>query len=80
MANSLEEIVRLREKHKTPKEIIIKGKDESIEPLLQQIEEGGKIQETLNQQPSEKNKACERLEIEIILLRKELEKENPVVL
>ena len=40
------------------------------ESLLLQIEEGKKIQETLNQQLSEKDQACERIEREVLLLRK----------
>lgn len=51
-----------------------KDKVEVIESLLLPIEEGKKIQETLNQNLSEKNQACEWFRGEIILLRKEIEK------
>eukprot|EP00253_Pinus_taeda_P004369 PITA_04369 len=61
LANFLEQIQRLRNKNKTKKELSAKDKYEAIEPLLLQIEEGKNIQETINQQLSEKNQACNKL-------------------
>jgi len=49
---------------------LIKDKVEAIEPLLLQIEEGKKIQEALNQKIREKNQACQKMEGEIVFLRK----------
>ena len=53
---------------------MIKEKVDVVEPLLHQLEEGKKIQETLNQNLIEKAQTCENLEGEILLLRKEMEK------
>ena len=48
-------------------------KVEFVDPLLMQLEEGKKIQETMNQQLIEEDKICEKREGEILLLRKDLE-------
>jgi len=64
----------LRRKNNTLKESLIKEKVEVVEPLTFQIEEGKEIQDSLNQQLNDKIQACERLEGEIMLLKKELEK------
>lgn len=74
MVSALYEIERLRKKNKTQKESPMKEKVEDVEPLLEQLEEGKKIQETLNQQLNEKVQVCVKLEGKIVLLRKELEK------
>jgi len=46
----------LRKKNKAQNEILAKDKAKAIEPLLPQIEEGKKIQETRNAQLKEKIK------------------------
>jgi len=62
----------LRKKNKVLKESLTKEKFEAMEPLLLQIEEGKKIQKSMNQQLNEKVQECEKLEGEVVLLTKGL--------
>lgn len=74
LVSALEEIERPIKKNKSQKESLIKEKVKNFEPLLLQIDESKKIQESLNQQLHEKVQACKRTKGEIVLLKKELEK------
>ena len=76
IVSALEELETTTKKNQSKKELPNKEKAKAIEPLLLQIEEDKKIQESLNQKLSEKDQACERLEGEIFLPRKELENDK----
>jgi len=49
LVGALEEIERMRKKNKSHKELLDKEKVETVEAFLLQIEEGKKIQGSLNQ-------------------------------
>jgi len=74
LVNDLLETERLKKKNKTQKEYLLKDKVEVVEPLLLKLEESRKVQDSLNQQLIEEAQICEKLEGEIVLLKKELEK------
>ena len=84
LISALEEIDRLRLKKRKQKVLLMKyekdghGPNDATISLKIELEEAKKIEDTLRQQLSSKIKECERLEAEIVSIRKDLEKSQAV--